>query len=198
MSDIISHAWNEAKPLPSRRFKCGFCGMIVASEKGFIRTEQLPTNEITTDDIYICSNCDKPTFFEQMKNQYPGYPFGNFVQHISSKEVERLYQEARYCTTVYAYTCAVLACRKLLMNIAVDKGAEVGLSFMDFVEFLNSKGFIPPNGKPWVEYIRKKGNEANHEIAPMGKKDAEDLINFTEMLLRIVYEFPGKMQDKQA
>ncbi|MFH1010766.1 MAG: DUF4145 domain-containing protein [bacterium] len=194
MGNTMSPIWQDAKAIPCRRFKCGFCGMIVASEKGFVRAEQLPTNEITTDEIYICSNCDRPTFFDQRRNQYPGYPFGNYVQHISSKEVKALYQEARYCTSVYAYTCAVLACRKLLMNIAVDKGAPAGKKFVEYVEYLSDQNYVPPDGKGWVDRIRTTGNEATHEIALMKKEDAEDLITFVEMLLKFVYEFPAKVK----
>ena len=53
------------------------------------------------------------------------------------------------------------------MNIAVVQGAEEGLKFIEYVEYLASNGFIPPNGKGWVDHIRQKGNEATHEIALM-------------------------------
>jgi hypothetical protein len=44
-----------------------------------------------------------------------------------------------------------------------------------------------------VDYIRTKGNEANHEITIMSDEDAKDLITFSEMLLKFVYEFPAKV-----
>jgi hypothetical protein len=52
---------------------------------------------------------------------------------------------------------------------------------------------VPPEGKGWVDHIRKKGNEATHEISPMSKADANDLITFPEMLLKFVYEFPSRI-----
>jgi Domain of unknown function (DUF4145) len=79
----------------------------------------------------------------------------------------------------------------MLMNIAVAEGAEPGLSFVKYVEYLSDKGFVPPNGKRWVDYVRKRGNEANHEIALMTEVDARTLIVFVEMLLRFIYEFPN-------
>ena len=51
----------------------------------------------------------------------------------------------------------------------------------------------PPNGKGWVDHIRKKGNEAAHEIVLMTKADADELIVFSEMLLKFVYEFPNRV-----
>jgi hypothetical protein len=54
-------------------------------------------------------------------------------------------------------------------------------------------GYVPPNGKGWVDHIRKKGNEATHEILLMSKTDAEELITFVEMLLKFIYEFPSRI-----
>lgn len=78
------------------------------------------------------------------------------------------------------------------MNIAVSKGEAQGKTFAEYVDFLNSKGYIPPDGKEWVDKIRQKRNDATHEIPDMKKEDAEMLITFLEMLLRIIYEFPNR------
>jgi len=79
------------------------------------------------------------------------------------------------------------------MNIAVAQGADPGKSFVEYVEYLASYGYVPPKGKGWVDHIRKKGNEANHEIAVMSRPDAEELISFTEMLLKFIFEFPSRV-----
>jgi hypothetical protein len=46
-----------------------------------------------------------------------------------------------------------------------------------------------------VDHIRDKGNDANHEIDLMGREDAEQLIKFSEMLMRIMYEYPAEVAD---
>jgi len=79
------------------------------------------------------------------------------------------------------------------MHIAVAQKAPEGKNFMEYVEYLSTAGFVPPNGKGWVDHIRKKGNEANHEIRLMSKDDAEELILFAEMLLKFIYEFPQRV-----
>jgi hypothetical protein len=89
-----------------------------------------------------------------------------------------------------------MVARKILMHAAVEKGASAGESFLEYVDYLANKGFVPPDGKAWVDYIREKGNEANHEIMLMNKNDAETLISFTEMLLRFIYEFPRRVPQK--
>jgi hypothetical protein len=82
------------------------------------------------------------------------------------------------------------------MNISVSLGASAGLRFVEYVEFLANAGYVPPNGKAWVDHIRNRGNEATHEIALMQPNDAQDLIQFSEMLLKFIYEFPMKVPGK--
>ena len=79
------------------------------------------------------------------------------------------------------------------MHIAVAQQAAAGKSFVEYVEYLADKGYVPPNGRGWVDHIRTKGNEANHEIRLMKKADAEELISFAEMLLKFIYEFPQRV-----
>lgn len=179
------HAWNSANGLPVKKFKCGHCGELVSSVLGYT------TNIGTAALMYICPNCADPTYFKGGR-QIPGPVAGNKVEYLPS-ELEALYLEARNCVSVGANTASVLACRKLLMHIAVAQGANAGESFISYVEYLANSGFVPPNGKGWVDHIRKKGNEANHEIALMGQGDADELISFLEMLLKFIYEFPSRV-----
>lgn len=79
------------------------------------------------------------------------------------------------------------------MHIAVAQKADAGKSFVEYVEYLADQGYVPPNGRGWVDHIWIKGNEANHEIRLMAKPDAEELISFAEMLLKFVYEFPQRV-----
>lgn len=110
--------------------------------------------------------------------------------------VDALYKEARGAASIGAYTASVLACRKLLMHIAVAQGADQGKSFIAYVDYLAQKGFVPPNGKGWVDHIRRKGNDANHEIVLMTMQDAEELVVFLEMLLKFIYEFPSRVPSR--
>ena len=177
--------WHGLNGIGPKQFCCGHCGFNVANDKGYFPNDN-------GGRIYICPNCDKPTFFDENSHQYPGVAPGNEVQHIP-KELDELYREARNCCSVSAFTASVLVSRKMLMNIAVQQGAQEGLKFIEYVEYLASNGFIPPNGRVWVDHIRRKGNEATHEIAVMTQADAEELVVFTEMLLKFIYEFPSRV-----
>jgi len=182
--------WHGAENLPAKSYTCGYCRKVVGPDQGFSE-EPKPAEDYTGHWIYICSFCRQPTYFDSVQ-QTPGAPFGSDVASLPN-DVQELYQEARRCMTVSAFTGAVLLCRKILMNVAVSKGAVEGEPFIKYIEYLDAKGYVPPDGKKWVDHIRKKGNEATHEIKRMWQHDGEKLITFTEMLLRFVYEFPAKI-----
>ena len=181
--------WNNLATISSKKYTCGFCGNVVASNQGFFVNSGIT--------IQICPHCSNPTYFFGTSGQIPGVAPGNEVEHLPV-DVEALYREARNCVAISSHTAAVLACRKLLMNIAVAQGAEEGKSFLAYVDYLADQGYVPPNGRGWVDHIRKKGNEANHEIVLMTQNDAEELILFAEMLLKFIYEFPMKVPPKKT
>jgi hypothetical protein len=81
------------------------------------------------------------------------------------------------------------------MHIAVSEGADENKSFAHYVRYLAEEGHIPPKATAWVDHIRDKGNDANHEINLMGRENAEQLIKFSEMLMRTMYEYPAEVAD---
>lgn len=188
--------WQGVQKIGSRSYKCGYCGTPLASEMGWIADEG--SGRIIIGDIYICHSCSKPTFFDRIAHtQTPDVIFGNPIKDISDKSLTDLYDEARKCTGAGCYTAAILCCRKLLMHVAVSKGAPQNDSFANYVTYLTSNHYVPPDAKGWVDHIRSKSNEANHEIVLMPKDDAEDLLSFIEMLLKVIFEFPAAAKRKQ-
>lgn len=182
----MSIYWEGTRDLDPQQYRCGYCRNLVASAKGYHAKNALYR-------IYISPHCNDPTYFSG-GYQIPGVAPGNEVMHLP-KDVEALYREVRDCVAGSAHTASVLTCRKLLMNVAVSQGAEAGQSFVSYIDYLASKGYVPPRGRAWVDHIRKKGNEANHEIRLMCPEDAMELIVFTEMLLKFIYEFPAKVPE---
>lgn len=179
----------------SHDYQCAFCGRHVAASEGYWLVGQHDSLKST---IAICPKCNGPTYFHLHNEQIPSPAFGESVPHVDEPKIEAIYEEARQCTSHGAFTAAVMLCRKLLMNIAVQHGAPENQSFHAYVTFLDEKGFVPPKGKKWVDAIRQKGNDANHEIQLMGDKDARSLVRFSEMLLRFIYEMPNLYESEGA
>jgi hypothetical protein len=181
--------WKSTEAAIGFKYNCGYCGTLSSPSSRYICGEFQKTS-VPYANILICSNCNQPTYISEIKTQTPGPIIGREIGHLPI-EINNLYDEARKCITVGAHTSAILSCRKILMNVAVQEGAEEDKNFQFYVNYLESNNYLPPKGKGWVDKIRKKGNEATHEIAPMSLQDATELIGFVEMLLTFVYEFPG-------
>src|SRR5437899_4792024 len=108
--------WKQTSTPTRRAFIFGYCGNQIASAVGYVgNNDHL---------IYVCPYCTKPTYFNR-DTPTPGALFGNQVAGVPT-DVSDLYNEARRCMTVSAFTSAVLASRKILMNLAVGKGATAG------------------------------------------------------------------------
>ena len=188
--------WLNLTNLSSSEYQCGYCGNNIASEKGYGRQFWTPHGN-RSELIYICHVCDGPTYFKLDGSQYPGVPLGAIVAGIDDKHVSDLYEEARRSASVAAYTATAMACRKILMNIAVAKGAAEGLSFVEYVDYLYNNHFLPPGSKDWVDHIRSMGNDANHKIEIIPKEVAERLMYFTSALLTFIYTLPAQSKKTQ-
>jgi len=179
--------WRQTEAIEARSYVCGFCGHEVGPDKGYQTREAKPP----IHRVYICTYCRRPTYLEPDGSQFPGVPYGSEVEHLP-EEVQKVFDEARRAMSINAFTVAAMACRKVLMNVAVAEGADEDLSFAKYVDWLADQGFVPAKGRTWVDRIREKGNEANHEIPEISRVDAEDVLSFTEMLLKVNYEMPAR------
>lgn len=180
--------WQGLSNQRAHTFTCGHCGSLVGPDKGwgFARGNKDPATVVTL----ICPNCNRPSLLTSSGEQAPGPLEGGVVEHVP-RQIDQLYTDARKAAASGAFTSAVLTLRKILMHVAVEHGAEEGGSFVGYVEHLVDNGYLPPGGGGWLDYIRRRANEANHEIVLMAREDATSLLKFTENLLRHVFELPA-------
>ena len=183
-------SWRDTKSIGSDSYRCGYCGLDVASESGW-------STYNSNAYVRLCPQCNVPTFFSAQGNQVPGPLFGSDVAGLED-DIKGLYREARTSLSVNAFTGAVMLCRKILMNVSVEKGAKEGLRFAEYVEWLVDEGYAPKGSEGWVKYIKDRGNDANHEIVPMAKEDATGVLRFTEQLLRNMFELPELIPPERA
>ncbi|MFI4894300.1 MAG: DUF4145 domain-containing protein [Phycisphaerales bacterium JB058] len=176
----------DTKEGPSQRYCCGYCNNVVASDKGW------PFRSNGTGIfIRICPNCRCPTYFYGGK-QSPKPKPGESIDNLPTS-IKKLYEEVRSSIQADAPTCAMMGARKLLMNVAVDRNAKPGESFLTYIDFLEQNGDIPPKCKTWVDHIRKQGNIATHQIPDVSDESMLEMLDFINMLLRIVYDFPARL-----
>lgn len=156
---------------------CGHCGAdvqaAVISYRGDVRW-------------LLCTRCLKGS----VKNQgvaSPPSPAGISVQGLPAG-IEDAYEQARNSFSVAAYTGVELVCRKILMHVGVDKGAEQGKRFAEYIDYLSSNGYVTPAMHKWVKLIKDHGNQATHELPESTRNRAESTLMFTGELLRLTYE----------
>ena len=185
-----------AREVPSNSIKCGYCGNIVAPNLGY----QIKSNIIGQYEdgdlayIYRCPHCNNPIiYFVESHATLPVNMYGRDVKYLPDN-IQTLYTECRTCHANQCYTAAQMIARTVLMHIAVEKGAEANQRFAYYVDYLDSNGYIPPNGKPWVDYIRKSGNIANHELVIKEKEETEKVLSFLSALLFFIYELPNELE----
>src|SRR5689334_9357790 len=99
-------------------YSCGHCG---AKGPGAVVAAYGAKTESNVRWI-MCVNCLDGSVMSRDKTVYPSTPFGPKIEELPS-EVEKAYLEARSCLSVNAATACELICRKILMHIAVEKGA---------------------------------------------------------------------------
>lgn len=176
---------------------CGHCSNKVAGDKGFHRMDGKKTDTGLSSrgsTIYICPNCGMPTYFGRDGTRVPMEKFGGSFDHVPD-DVKRMHDEIALSLSAGAYTASVLASRKMLVHLAVQEGApREGLSFREYVEYLDSEHVVPRSASGWVDYIRSKGNETNHELVFASENDARMLALFIEHMLTTIYEFPAMLE----
>jgi hypothetical protein len=111
-------------------------------------------------------------------------------------DVQEVYKEIRETAKDGCYTATILLGRKLIMHIAVEAGAEEGKTFKEYVNFLASKHYVPPNAQKLLDYMRELGNEKNHEIKLGSPEEVQKIVKFVEALLYFIYEIETEFNDE--
>ncbi len=170
-------------------YKCGYCN----HENSGRVVGYYPSNSAEKTKWLLCVNCGQGSVLTPRGILYPSSKFGSNVEGLP-KIVERVYDEARNCYSIGAYTSCELICRKILMNVSVEKGAEENKTFVHYLDFLKDKGYITNAMKDWVAIIRKNGGQSTHHIEEPEKDRAESTLTLTEQLLKIIYEVIAKAE----
>ena len=164
-------------------FVCGHCN--VHNSGAIVAINKDPHGDVSK--WVICTKCGEGSVITKHGVVMPGSLAGPILHGLPDR-VKNAYQQARKSFSVGAFTGCEAICRKILMHVAVEKGAPEDQSFAIYVGYLESKGFVTPPMKSWVELIRKNGGGANHELEEPDQKRAEATLMFTAELLRLTYE----------
>ena len=163
-------------------YTCGYCNVITS---GAVVATYTYVGQIV--QWLLCTNCYQGSVKSRSGQIEPGVMFGPVIEGLP-ENIAGAYNEARNCFKVSALTACELISRKILMHVAVNKGADEGKSFATYLNYLEDKGYVTPPMKGWVDLIRQHGNLSTHVIEAPDRQRAESTLMFTAELLRLVYE----------
>ncbi len=170
------------QPQAYRNYTCGHCGNKVSGI--VVANYQYGYHDVKW---LICTSCGDGSVCSSHGQIFPTISYGPIIEGLPEL-INRAYQEARDCISVDAFTACELICRRILMHVAVEKGAKQDQSFSEYLSFLEDKGYVTPPMKGWVDLIRQHGNKAAHLLEPPDRKRSESTLMFTAELLRLIYE----------
>lgn len=180
---------------------CGHCGNKVSVDvtQKYNELRPIPTiggfidREYEVYNVGQCPECGKPVIYDVENDMVIPYSceFGE-IKHLP-EDIETLFSECKSAYSCGAYSCCVVIARTILMHIAVDNGAAENLTFAAYVDYLVNN-FLPREiSKPWVDKIRKLGNDSVHKLVIATKENAHQSLTFLIQILKIVYELPNEI-----
>ncbi len=104
-------------------YQCGHCNRHISG-----RVVSIYGSEMR---FMICPSCLKGSVWLPDKKLIPRSKPGQNLEGLPV-EVEAAYQEVRKCYSISAFTACELLCRKILMHVGVDKGAQEGKALNSF------------------------------------------------------------------
>ncbi len=162
--------------------RCGHCGIrttaaVLARDRGSPPTEWVR-----------CIRCGRGAVIDGPTGAQSPAPLpGEGVQGLPA-EVEAAYAEARRCLGAGAHNAAEMMSRRILIHVAMDKGAEGVEGFDAYVDYLEDAGYVTTTMRHWVDRIRQHANAASQALPEQSPARAADTVAFTTQLLRLVYE----------
>ncbi|MEZ7511159.1 DUF4145 domain-containing protein [Bacillus pumilus] len=187
-----NYFWADSHDVEKEKYTCGYCNSLAAPTYGYLTHEYIESERKSGSKILICPNCRNPTHINGIGQQFPPISIIKGIRQLP-ENIQDLYKEVCDSFSVNAFTGASILARKMIMNIAIEKGDKKDKSFIQYVEFLVNEGIVPKSAEKWLDAVRLNGNIAAHNIEKSTKEETQKLIDFLEMLLRIVYEFEAEL-----
>lgn len=185
-------------------FCCKSCDNSILVDFGGGATGELNRHDLTSNRRMILTNlimldgsCVGNDYNFYPKPQSPGIP--NYIpENIGKYLLESMDHFARGF-----YETSIMVCRKSL-DLATKElaktipNSEKITKLTKRIHLLKDNGIITQDIFDWSLIIRDDGDEATHSDTEFNKESAEELINFTEMLLTYTFTLPKMVEVKRA
>jgi hypothetical protein len=200
---------------------CPDCNMLVAAKvvaegNGGFRSDAIsPLDEIDTEyhgELYyvcLCRRCSQPFLirqslfgvsaeFETVTDEQILYPNPKKlpIQGVPNA-IRSAYDQAIRSFSLLFEPC-ILMCRKCIEGICRKLGVN-GRNLNAKIQSLFDAGHIDTRLLDWAHQIRLAGNEAAHDDdSKLTKRDARDVLDFTEAILIYVFSLTSRFEAFRA
>ncbi len=200
--------------LATYQIACAFCG-----EKGNFETiehleRQKPSNEYKklNYDTLRCGQCGNFMFAFWSASSSGGtrgtHAYQVLPWHRSTTDypdywpadVGNYWVEAQRSVEGKNWTAAALMARSAVQLVARNFGAK-GKNLSEEIDDLADKGLILPLMKEWAHEVRNLANEGTHPrpgTTGTAEKDAKDVVEFLNFLMRVMYTLPKQIDDYRS
>lgn len=166
-------------------FTCGYCGRGVNGE--VVGGKYVAGSSVALQ----CPLCEEISGRSTKGVIHPAATQQMGVAHLPT-DVHEAWLEAVTSLNAGAPTACEIMCRKILMHVAVDvANSKPGRTFVEYIDDLDTAGYISTGLKPKIDEIRNRGNIANHDLPASPTAQAENTMAVTRHLLVSVYELPN-------
>ena len=93
---------------------------------------------------------------------------------------------------------SVIACRALIEAACKDKLGVTNKRLVDLIADLGDQGIITKDLTTMAHNIRSIGNDAVHDSDPISREESKELIDFTKLLLEIIYTYPERVKQLKS
>ena len=83
------------------------------------------------------------------------------------------------------------------MHLAAQNSAKENQSFEFYVNYLSGGGYVPPPADKSLGYIKRLGNQKNHELVLGTEVEAQKVTKFVESLLYFLYELKEDLEIRE-
>ncbi|HLO98472.1 MAG TPA: DUF4145 domain-containing protein [Fimbriimonas sp.] len=180
--------WPKQEKIQTLSYTCGFCGHLVGAENGWHGLDGHGTF------IYaaICPHCSRITQKNNKGWIFPLPMVGEVISSVPSPAKE-LYQEIRGCMQVGAFTGAVALCRTMIAHISHDKlGTKRDDTFQNHLKALYDSELLAKGQRDWIDSIKDSAGKGIHDLEIIKRDEAESIFEFTQMMLKIMYDYPAR------
>ena len=150
------------------------------------------------DALAVCGFCDKTVLAEFGGNDLLGIvPSPPEPPMYVPDNVKNFFQQG-INNLSGDYDAAGAMFRKALETALKMKFPEIGdMKLKNRIDKIAKQGDLTPALAAWSHEIRDGGNDAAHEEDPFSEEDAQDLYDFTELVLLYLFTLPEKLRRAQ-